>query len=151
MKMSSRGWEVVLLIGVVLAGEGCAGIAIPPFSPGAGTAGTQEVQYTMAGVADRSFSVPVEQVRKATLTTFKRMHIALKTDQMKDDGHRELVAFVGDRTVYVDLERLTARTTRMRITAKHGWFWRDRATAGEIIVQTERTLDDTAAVTRRGK
>jgi hypothetical protein len=39
----------------------------------------------------------------------------------------------------------------MRITAKHGWVLRDRATAGAIIAQTERTLDDMPAVTQRTK
>jgi len=48
-------------------------------------------------------------------------------------------------------DRLTARTTRMRITAKQGWMLRDRATAGEFIVLSERALDDRPAVTQRVK
>jgi len=82
--------------------------------------------------------------------TFKRMNIALKSDDIKADG-RELVAASSDRTIYVDLEQVTARTTRMRITAKQGWFWRDRTTAGEIIARTERTLANMPAVTERNK
>jgi hypothetical protein len=49
----------------------------------------------------------------------------------------------------LELEKLTSRTTRMRITAKHGWFWRDRATAGEFSAQTERSLDDLPALTQK--
>jgi hypothetical protein len=30
----------------------------------------------------------------------------------------------------------------MRVNAKQGWFFKDRATATEIIVQTARTLGD---------
>jgi hypothetical protein len=62
---------------------------------------------------------------------------------------RNLVARAGDRTAHIELEKLTSRTTRMRITAKHGWFWRDRATAGEFIAQTERSLDDLPALTHK--
>jgi hypothetical protein len=51
----------------------------------------------------------------------------------------------------VELEKLTSRTTRMRITAKVGWFLRDRATAGEFIVQTERALDDLPALTQKSR
>jgi hypothetical protein len=36
----------------------------------------------------------------------------------------------------------------MRITAKQGWFWRDRARRGEFIVQTEHTLDALPALTK---
>jgi hypothetical protein len=39
----------------------------------------------------------------------------------------------------------------MRIIAKHGWVLRDRATAGDFIVQTERSLSDTPAVSQRAK
>jgi hypothetical protein len=149
--MSSRVWGVFLLTAVVTTGQGCAGIGFSPFRSGAAPAATQDVDYTLTGVAHHTFSVAIEPLRRATLATFKRMQIPLKSDQTKDDGRRELIALAGDRTVYVDLERLTARTTRMRITAKHGWIWRDRAMAGEIIVQTERTLDDKPTVTHRGK
>jgi uncharacterized protein DUF3568 len=132
----------IALLTVVLAAEGCAGV---------GTAAEQGVNYTLDGIAYRTFGVPVDQMRRATLVTFKRMDLALKSDDARDDGCREMVATGGDRTVYVELEKLTARTTRMRITAKHGWIWRDRTAAGDVIVQAARILDDTPAVSQRTK
>jgi len=36
----------------------------------------------------------------------------------------------------------------MRVNVKQGWFFRDRATATEIIVQTERTFDDNPKLAR---
>jgi hypothetical protein len=39
----------------------------------------------------------------------------------------------------------------MRITAKQGWLWRDRAAAGDLIARTERTLTSTPAVSERSK
>jgi len=78
------------------------------------------------------------------------MDIGVESDDVTAEG-RALVAKAADRTVYVDLERLTGRTTRMRVTAKQGWFWRDRSTAGEIIAQTERSLDELPALTQKSR
>jgi hypothetical protein len=36
----------------------------------------------------------------------------------------------------------------MRVNAKQGVFFKDRATAAEIIIQTERTLDDEPILAR---
>jgi hypothetical protein len=136
---------VVLMVAAALASQGCSGIGMG----GRGTA-AQDVNYTLDGIAYRTFTAPIDTMRRVTLTTFKRMDIVVKRDGLKEDGIRELIAAAGDRTIYVELEKLSERTTRMRITAKHGWMWRDRATAAEIIVQTGRTLDGTPAVMRRG-
>jgi hypothetical protein len=35
---------------------------------------------------------------------------------------------------------VTAKTTRIRTVAKQGFFFKDRATATEIILQTEKVL-----------
>jgi hypothetical protein len=135
---------LALVAAVVAASQGCAQV---------GVAGSTlaSVNFTVDGIAYRTFNAPVDQVRRATLSTFKRLDLELKSDEATDDGCRELVGGTGDRLVHVELDKLTARTTRMRITAKHGWMFRDRATAGELIVQTERALDDMPAVTQRAK
>jgi hypothetical protein len=136
------------LLVVALGAQGCAAIGLVVLGTAGGVAAGQGTAYTLDGIAYRTFTAPMEQVRRATHTTCKRMDMALKTDEVTDTG-RELVAQAGDRKVHIELERLTARTTRMRITAKQGWFWRDRATAGEFIAQTERALDDMPAVSQQ--
>jgi hypothetical protein len=134
---------LALMLAVLAASQGCAEI---------GASGSPlSVNFTLDGVAYRTFNAPADQVRRATLSTLKRFELELKSDEVSDDGCREMVAASGDRTVLVELDSLTARTTRMRITAKHGWMFRDRAAAGELIVQTERALDDKPAVTQRAK
>jgi hypothetical protein len=139
------GAALIVTLGVVA--QGCATVGIPrPLSRGA-VPTAPGVETTVAGSAYRTFNAPVDRMRLATLATFKRMKMTVKTDDATDDG-RELVAVGADHTIYVQLERLTARTTRMRITAKSGWLWRDRAPAGEMLAQTERTLADPAAMQR---
>jgi len=75
------------------------------------------------------------------------MAIPVKENQATEAGTK-IVATAGDRTIEIELDRLTARTTRMRVNVKQGWFFRDRATATEIIVQTERTFDDNPKLAR---
>jgi len=51
-----------------------------------------------------------------------------------------------DRIIEIELEPLTRRTTRMRVVANQGQiFFKDSATATEIIVQTATTLDTQSA------
>ena len=120
------------------------------FGVGAGTAAGTGTAYTLDGVAYRTFTAPLDDVRRATSTSLKRMDLRVKTDQTTESG-RTIVALASDRTVSIELEKLTSRTTRMRVTAKQGAIFRDRATAGEIIAQTERALDDRPALSQRAR
>jgi hypothetical protein len=130
--------------------QGCAGAGLTLFGVGAGTAAGTGTSYTLDGIAYRTFTASIDDVRRATATSLKRMDIRVKTDQATDSG-RSIVALAGDRTVKIELEKLTARTTRIRVTAKQNAVFRDRATAGEIIAQTERALDDLPAVSQRAR
>jgi hypothetical protein len=135
-------------LGFVLATQGCAGAGLALFGVGAGTAAGTGTSYTLDGIAYRTFTASLDDVRRATATSLKRMDIRIQTDRPADSG-RSIVALAGDRTVAIELEKLTGRTTRMRVTAKQNAVFRDRATAGEIIAQTERALDDLPALSQR--
>ena len=129
------------LLGVVLVTQGCAAAGVAMLGVGAGTAAGTGTAYTLDGIAYRTFTAALDDVRRATATSLKRMDMRVKTDQATESG-RAIVALAADRTVSIELERLTSRATRMRVTAKQNAIFRDRATAGEIIAQTERALED---------
>ena len=149
MRRRLLGLATVML--AVLPGlQGCAAVGLTLFGTAAGVTAGQGTAYTLDGIAYRTFTAPLDDVRRATLASLKRMDVALQKDDVTADG-RELVGQAGDRTIYIELERLTARTTRIRVTAKQGWFFRDRATSGEIIAQTEHSLDDLPALTQKTK
>lgn len=139
----------MLLLGMAL-NSGCAAVALTLFGVGAGVATGTGVSYTLDSIAYKTFTAPEEELRAATLKTLKRMAIEVKENQPTESG-RKLVAVAGDRTIEIELDRLTSQTTRMRVNAKQGTFFKDRATATEIIVQTDRTLDEEPKPTREGK
>ncbi len=132
---------VTLAVILSLAGQGCAAVGLTLFGIGAGVAGGTGVSYTLDSIAYKTFTASEEQLRAATVKTLRRMAMDLTDNQATESG-RQLTATAGDRTVEIELDRITRKTSRMRVNVKQGWFFKDRATATEIIVQTERTLED---------
>jgi hypothetical protein len=132
----------VLLLGLAsLSLAGCESAALTMFGIGASTG----VQHGLNGVTYRTFTMPTPRVRTATLAALNRMAIKVeKVDRPLDwagkpTGEEIITATANDRKIEVDLQVLTANTTRMRAVAKQGLFY-DSATAYEIIAQTEKVL-----------
>jgi ABC-type antimicrobial peptide transport system ATPase subunit len=68
------------------------------------------------------------------------MGMKIVTDSKTDDGWT-ISATAADRTIDIDLERLTPRTTRMRVVANNGIIFKDRATEAAIIDEAADALD----------
>lgn len=135
-------WIVAAGLTVGLLGsQGCAAAGLTLFGVGAGVSTGTGVSYTLDSIAYKTFTAPVEDLQGATLKTLKRMDITVKENKPGESGRR-IVATASDRIIEIELDRLTAKTSRMQVVAKQGWLLRDRATAMEIIIQTEQTLDD---------
>lgn len=145
------GW-IVLALAVVslLATQGCAAVGLTLLGVGAGVSSATGVAYTLDSIAYKTFTASVEGLHGATVKTLRRMDMAVTEDTATESG-RKMVAVAGDRTIDIELDRLTAKTSRMRVNAKQGWFFKDRATATEIIVQTERTLENEPELAREAK
>lgn len=101
--------------------------------------GCAGVEPTGGGAAERTFTVPLDGLDVAALMALRRMDVAVTDSRDVPDG-RVVTARAGDRNVEIHLQRLTARATRMRVSARAGWMAGDRATAAEILAQTERAL-----------
>lgn len=129
-----------MLVLAVASLAGCAAVGLTLFGVGAGISGGTGVNYTLDSVAYKTFATSEPELRAATVKTLKRMAIPITENAATESG-RQITAAAGDRTVDIEVDRITAKTSRMRVNVKKGWFLRDRATAGEAIVQTERTLD----------
>ena len=142
-----HGHLALLLLLAMAGSSGCAALALTVFGSGAGISASTSTNYILDSIVYKTFTIPETGVRKATVITLKRMAIKVKENQATEAGTK-IVAMAGDRIIEVELDRLTDRTTRMRVNVRKGWFFRDRATATEIITQTGRTLDDNPKLAR---
>ncbi len=132
----------VLVVAIAaLAAHGCAAVGLTIFAVGAGVSAGTGTAYTLDGIAFRTFTAPLDSTRVATIASLKRMAMPIKTDESAPEG-RMIIALAGDRTIDIELQSLTPHTTRIRVTAKYKVILRDRATAGEIIAQVERSLEE---------
>lgn len=116
--------------------SGCDPISLTVFGVGA-SAG---VSYTMNGVAYKTFTAPVAKVRKASIKALGNMGIPVTSKDVKKNGEEIITAFANDRKIEIILEPISKNATRMRTTAQKENFFMDRATATEIIIQTEKVL-----------
>jgi len=129
---------VVIVLSTLLLG-GCAGVGLTLFGVGAGVTSGTSVAYTLDGIAYRTFTAPLPQVESATRTALDRMGIKVDSTAKTDQG-KAIRATSNDREIEIELEMVSSKTTRIRTVAKQGIFFKDRATAGEIILQTEKVL-----------
>lgn len=126
----------VLVMALVVAQiSACESVALTAFGVGA-SAG---VQHSLGGVTYRTFTVPAPRVRSAALTALARMSIKVDSTEQIEGG--ELIkGSTADRQIEVEVERISASTTRLRAVAKKNALIWDSATATEIIFQTEKLL-----------
>jgi Protein of unknown function (DUF3568) len=135
-------------LGLLLQGCAAAAIGVTLATAGAGAGMTAGVEHTLNGIVYKTFSAPANEVRFATLKTLDRMGMPLTDDQKTETGW-QLSAKAKDRSVDIELESLTDMATRIRVVANEGIvFFKDSATATEIILQTAQTLQDDAASSR---
>lgn len=139
--MQQNSTRAFLLIALSLVHlNGCAApLALTLLGVGAGVTTGTAVSYTMDGIAYRTFTAPLPQVERATLTALNDMGMAIEDTQKTDEG-KAIKAKGIDRQIEIELQAISSKTTRIRTVAKDGVFFKDRATATEIILQTEKIL-----------
>ena len=121
--------------GAALLG-GCEPLSLTAFGVGA-SAG---ISHTLTGITYRTFTMPLARVKGATMTALNKMGIKVISSG-RVEGSDVIKGSATDREIEVALEPLTPNTTRMRTVARNGLFY-DSATSTEIILQTERILNN---------
>lgn len=128
--------------------QGCAAAGLAVVGAGAGVGMGAGVEHTLNGIAYKTFAAPLNNVRFATLKTLDHMGMPVTADESADTGWK-LSATAADRTIDIELQRLTDQTTRMRVVANEGEiFFKDSSTATEIILQTAQALEDAPKPTK---
>ena len=136
---NNRVFVVVSIFCTVFAVTGCAGIGLTLLGVGAGVTTGTSAAYSLDGVAYKTFTAPLPQVESATRTALDRMGIKIEATSKMEQG-KAIKAQTNDREIEIELEMVSNKTTRIRTVAKQGIFFKDRATATEIIIQTEKAL-----------
>ena len=133
-----RAWRQAALLLVCASGvlTGCAPLAMTAMGVGASTG----ISHTANGINYRTFTVPAPRVRVATIAALKRMGIKVDSTEKIEGGGDLIKASSADRQIEVELESISANTTRMRAVAKKGSLFYDGATGAEVILQTEKLL-----------
>jgi hypothetical protein len=131
---------VFLLLVAWMLGGCAAGLAV--IGAGAGAAAGAGVEHTISGITYRTFATPAEEMRLSTLATLERMEMEVLGEMVTEEGFH-ITASANQRAIEIDLERLSAGTTRMRVVAHRGEiFFKDRATAQEIVLQTASIIEE---------
>lgn len=126
----------MLMVSILLL-QGCAAAALTAGGIAAGVG----VNHTLSGITYKTVIAPLPNTRLAALKTLNRMEVDIKQDEETEDGWL-ITADAADRDINIQLESLTASTTRMRVTVdKNNSLLKDRATATEIIAQSVQRLE----------
>jgi hypothetical protein len=118
---------------------GCSS-AIQPLAVALAGAGTSTaIGHSLAGVAFRTFTAPLADVKAAALDSLSSMGVQVEGLETTEEG--EIISGTAPRrTVEIALESISAKATRIKVTAKNGGLLYDGATATEIVLQTEKAL-----------
>ena len=130
-------WKSALLIAIAPYLTACVAAA----TTAAGMGGSAAISHTMNGITYRTFTTTAPRVKAATLSALDRMKIKVVSEGKLDKNNvRIITAKSTGRNIEVQIEPISANTTRMRVIAKSSSFFYDSATADEIIMQTKRQL-----------
>jgi len=118
---------------------GCETAMMSVLSVGASTG----INYTLNGIASRTFTASADEVHQAASTALGRMGIEIQDHQIEEGG-QTLHAQARDWVIELYLEPLSSESTRMRASVNRSWQL-DKSTAIEIVEQTAQALEETKA------
>jgi hypothetical protein len=126
-----------VLAALLLPLSGCSSLALTAASVG----GSAAINHSISGSPYRTFTAPRSSVKTASLGALKRMGIKVTGTGKGESGTEFVTASAQERDIEINLEALSASSTRMQVVARSGGLFYDGATANEIIFQTERLLN----------
>lgn len=110
--------------------------ALPLLVSGAGGG----ISYTITNIVYKTFSHPIGNVKEANLKALEKMAMEVKGAK-PDEKKVSIDAETNGLTIFITLEAITPKATRIIVNAQRNIFFKDKPTAYEIIVQTERYLE----------
>ncbi len=119
--------------------SGCAGVGLAV--PAAVSGGAAGVNYSLTNNAYKTISYPIADVETALNKALEKMEIK-ETKYEKQENKVSISAATDKLEISIDLEKVTPTVTKIEVSAKKEVFLKDKSTATEIIVQTEKNLEE---------
>ena len=102
-----------------------------------GTGAAVTAEYVLSGSVTKTITHEFGRIKKALMLALRRMEIPANKER-EVDGGEEITASAGKLAIRIELMQITPRVTRITVTAQKGFMTWDRATAQEIISQTDK-------------
>lgn len=135
--MYTRQFVCFLLLCLGASTSGCAVVSfLPMFISGAGAGAS----YSILNTAYKTETQPLKDVYRASIQSLRTMGFRIEKIQRKA-RKRRIKAASEERTVSMELKVVTDSATKIIVNVKEGSIFKDKATADEIIRQTEEVLE----------
>ncbi len=130
----------LVLACLIPAFSGCAelGLAVPAAAVSGSAAG---VNYSLTNNAYKTMSYPIADVEASLRKALEKMEI--RVTKYEQAGNTVTISAATENLeISIDLEQITPSVTKIEVSAKKNFILKDKSTAAEIIVQTERNLEE---------
>jgi hypothetical protein len=105
-----------------------------------GTSAYMTGEYFISGAVTRTVSYDFGRIKKALLVALCRMKIDVDKAKPIEDGE-EIFATAEELEIRIELKEITSSVTRISVKAEKNFLNRDKATAQEILQQTNRIAE----------
>ena len=107
----------------------------------AGSGAVVTAEYIISGSVEKTMCFEYGRTKKALLVAFSRMEIV--ADRVIEvEGGEEILARANQMEIKVELKEITPCVTRISVRAGNGFLRWDKATAQEILAQTNKIAGD---------
>lgn len=97
-------------------------------------------EYLVSGAVTKTVSYDFARIKKALLIALCKMEIAVDKASPIEDGE-EIFATAEELEIRIELKEITSTVTRISVKAEKSFLKRDKATAQEILQQTNKIAE----------
>jgi len=108
-----------------------------------GTGAMVSIEYIMTGEVTETINYEFSRIKKALLVVLCEMKIDVDRSKPTEQGE-QIIAKAEDLDIEIELREITPTLTRVAVKAQDGIIKRDKATAREILSETNRVAGSLA-------
>jgi len=111
--------------------SGCTSVLLAGASGG--------IAYSLTNIAYKTISYPIDRVDFANRLALMKMGIKY-VEVIKTEDHARIFAQTSELKIYIELNKITPKSTKISVDARKNLFVKDKSTAEAIIDETEAML-----------